>query len=100
MIDERVAQRMTLSRRGRRDLAWQLRYEGGWTLVRIGRRLGVDRAAVSRLLRCAASAEQSTVSPRVTPHSAPAGSHHVALIRVSNLNSHIFALKGNEPCND
>lgn len=55
MISAIDAELMSLSRRGRRDLAWQLRHERGWTMVRIGRRLGVNRAAVSRLLRRAAS---------------------------------------------
>jgi len=55
-MDEYNAEPMTLSRRARRDLAWQLRHERGWTLARIGRRLGVKTPAVSRLLGRAAAA--------------------------------------------
>jgi IS30 family transposase len=51
------AEPMTLSRHARRDLAWQLRHQQGWTLARIGRRLGVKTPAVSRLLRRAAMQE-------------------------------------------
>jgi hypothetical protein len=79
MIDERTAQRMTLSRRGKRELAWQLRHERGWTLVRIGRRLGINPAAVSRLLQRVASAEQSNVLPPVTPRLPPRWVHTKSL---------------------
>ena len=41
----------TLSRRSRRELAWTLRHRRGWEMARIGTRLGVKAAAVSRLLR-------------------------------------------------
>ena len=33
MIDERTAQRMTLSRRGKRELAWQLRHEQKYAAI-------------------------------------------------------------------
>ncbi len=85
MIDTPSAERMRLNRRGRRDLAWKLRHERGWTLVRIGRRLGVSRAAVSRLLRRAALAEQSNVLPPATPQITPRWVHTKSLESVFHI---------------
>lgn len=36
--------------RQRQELAWHMRNTLGWTLERIGRKLGIGRSAVSRLL--------------------------------------------------
>ena len=41
----------------RQKQAWTLRQERGWTLERIGRKLGIGKAAVSRLLDRAAARE-------------------------------------------
>jgi hypothetical protein len=62
MSDKHETEQMTLSRHGRRELAWLLRQERGWTLARIGRRLGVKTPAVSRLLGRAANTEMSVAN--------------------------------------
>ena len=68
MMNQYAPQPMTLSRRGRRELAWRLRHERGWTLARIGHRLGVKPAAVSGMLRRAAIAKLSLDTTQTVPH--------------------------------
>jgi hypothetical protein len=81
-MSERNAQPMTLGRRGRRDLAWALRHERGWTLERIGRRLGVKTAAVSRLL-----ARATIAGPPLSAMKAAPRRIAVRRVRVMSLSS-------------
>ena len=62
----------TFSKHENRQVAWRLRHRRGWTLERIGRRLGVSAVAVSKLLaraseRGAASTARATRPRLIRP---------------------------------